>query len=75
LDWSPTFSSGGCVGYYQDWATVDPVGPATGFSRMLRGGSWRDAPLDVRSAARNCLKPAHFYPTVGFRFAIARKRG
>ncbi len=74
LDWRPSFSVGGCVGYYQDWATVDPVGPATGFFRMLRGGSWRDAPSDVRSAARYFLKPANFYPTVGFRFAIARNR-
>ena len=74
LDWSRTFSSGNRGCYYHAWETVDPVGPATGFERALRGGSWRDAPREVRSAARYFLKPANFHPTVGFRFAIARKR-
>jgi formylglycine-generating enzyme required for sulfatase activity len=35
--------------------------------RLLRGGSWFNAPLDCRSACRIRLPPANRYVTVGFR--------
>jgi serine/threonine-protein kinase len=37
---------------YDRSACIDPTGPATGGGRVLRGGSWSDAPPSLRSSAR-----------------------
>jgi formylglycine-generating enzyme required for sulfatase activity len=37
---------------YPQSAVVDPQGPEKGGNRILRGGSWEDAPGRIRSAAR-----------------------
>jgi formylglycine-generating enzyme required for sulfatase activity len=53
----------------------DPKGPASGTARILRGGSWYDTPVWVRSAMRNGTLPEVAYfsgrwddtHTIGFR--------
>ena len=50
----------------------DPVGPATGAKRVLRGGSWQDRPKKLAAAMRFADDPAtadicQGYDTYGFR--------
>jgi sulfatase modifying factor 1 len=54
---------------YSATATVDPLGPPSGETRVLRGGSWLFDPAWSRSASRGRL-PAEFrYVDIGFRVA------
>ncbi len=43
---------------YPDEPTLDPEGPALGFARIIRGGSWYDQAKNCRSAARAHVVPA-----------------
>ncbi len=43
--------------YYKKSPGVDPPGPTTGASRVLRGGSWSDPAPYCRSSYRYCLPP------------------
>ena len=52
--------------YYSTSPSVNPQGPATGSTRVLRGGSWGDFVNNVRSANRVNLNPVG-YNSVGFR--------
>jgi formylglycine-generating enzyme required for sulfatase activity len=54
--------------YYRVSPASNPQGPATGESRVLRGGSWDYFGLDVRSAYRNHYFPVDwFHLRLGFR--------
>ncbi|MDD9939616.1 MAG: SUMF1/EgtB/PvdO family nonheme iron enzyme [Myxococcales bacterium] len=55
--------------YYQHAPAVDPRGPSQGVLRVIRGGSWRSPPHELRAAARVGLGPADVRPDVGFRCA------
>jgi formylglycine-generating enzyme required for sulfatase activity len=46
---------------------VDPVGPPTGVTRVLRGGSWEDDITRMRSAHRGHSPPEHRNQFTGFR--------
>ncbi len=62
-----------CADWYGDYpgeAQVDPQGPPTGDSRVLRGGSWDDDGRYVRSAARGRFEPGYRGGDVGFRLAL-----
>ena len=48
-DWYAAYSSG---------AQTDPEGPATGSTRVYRGGSWYDSGSNLRSAYRYTATPA-----------------
>jgi formylglycine-generating enzyme required for sulfatase activity len=48
---------------------VDPEGPVGGSYRVYRGGSWRNDPVDCRSAHRNLLDPSRRIDDLGFRVA------
>ena len=41
---------------YPDGAQTDPMGPAGGQYRVVRGGAWRE-PSTCRSACRNGIMP------------------
>jgi formylglycine-generating enzyme required for sulfatase activity len=50
---------------------VDPLGPQSGESRVLRGGSWGDYAGAVRSSYRPNYAPDNPYYDIGFRVARA----
>jgi formylglycine-generating enzyme required for sulfatase activity len=49
---------------------LDPVGPASGSYRVLRGGSWIDDALICRSAFRDRLTPSDRGSIIGFRLSL-----
>ena len=60
--------------WVQDWEgayageeATDPVGPASGAYRVLRGGGWSGDLRDVRAAYRASAPPDHRSDLVGFR--------
>jgi sulfatase modifying factor 1 len=62
-----------CADWYGDYPTepqVDPQGPQSGGSRVLRGGSWNDDGGGVRSALRLRGVPGDRYDFIGFRLAL-----
>ena len=52
---------------YPEGPVTDPQGPATGASRVTRGGSWYIDPQNVRFAYRYNLSPGIRRSTIGFR--------
>jgi formylglycine-generating enzyme required for sulfatase activity len=53
--------------YYSVSPSVNPQGSASGAVRVLRGGSWLNDDLSVRSAVRNYDYPVGWLNFVGFR--------
>ena len=53
--------------YYADSSVADPSGPASGSSRVLRGGSWYGSAARCRCARRRHLGPALRVDDIGFR--------
>jgi formylglycine-generating enzyme len=58
--------------YYGKSPARNPKGPAGGEYRVLRGGSWLNEPVTVRSAYRNRDSPSIRYANLGFRCAQDR---
>ncbi len=59
-----------CQDWYGDYPstlTTDPTGPATGFSRVFRGGTYAEFASDCRSADRNYFYPDFKCDYLGFR--------
>ncbi len=59
-----------CSDWYGDYSTsaqTNPKGPASGNSRMYRGGSWYGGAFFCRSAHRNFSNPVYHNINVGFR--------
>jgi len=54
-------------GKYPNNAQTDPRGPASGSSRIRRGGSWMDGATFVRSAYRGSISPSRSGSDIGFR--------
>ncbi len=52
-------------------AAVDPVGPAAGAYRVIRGGGWYCDAGDCRAAYRNRIGPGYRYDFLGFRLLRA----
>ena len=46
---------------------IDPTGPASGSTRVDRGGSWSYVGASLRSAERNSIAPEIRYNRIGFR--------
>ena len=57
-------------GIYPTVAATDPVGPADGSFRVLRGGSWHNSAYIVRSARRLRYVPALSSDSLGFRLSL-----
>jgi len=55
--------------YYSISPTNDPAGPASGTTRVLRGGCWGHSEYNVRVSQRGGSDPAGMYNSVGFRCA------
>jgi formylglycine-generating enzyme required for sulfatase activity len=55
--------------YYGMRPDRNPKGPSSGQYRVLRGGTWFNAPVDVRSANRYWLPPSLRNDSLGFRCA------
>lgn len=49
---------------------TDPRGPAAGPTRILRGGSWINGPVSLRSAFRPHEPPTLAEPHIGFRLVV-----
>ncbi len=47
--------------------SVNPQGPASGLSRVMRGGSFHHSPQHIRSAYRYSYSPSESGGTIGFR--------
>ena len=61
-----------CADYYGDYPTekvTNPKGPATGLSRVGRGGCWRSGARDCRAAVRSRDAPGCRDGDLGFRLA------
>ena len=62
-----------CADWYGDYpagAVRDPVGPADGSIRVLRGGSWYFSAYSARSADRSRDGPAFSINFLGFRLSL-----
>ena len=63
-----------CDDWYGDYpasGVMDPTGPASGFYRVLRGGSWNYIARHSRSASRFGYKPCIRDDNVGFRLCCS----
>ena len=57
-------------GIYSSEPQSDPRGPATGFFRVIRGGSWNYYAVSCRSANRDVGPPGYRYAGFGFRSVL-----
>ena len=55
--------------YYASSPERNPTGPASGKDKILRGGSWDDHPVTLRSADRIWDLPSTRYAATGVRCA------
>lgn len=79
-DWGVYQMHGNVWEFCQDWYseypsefTADPLGPISGFARVIRGGSWIiSSAKDCRSADRGFVSPSARNDCTGFRLARSR---
>jgi len=63
------------AGYYKQSPATDPVGPSSGFQRVLRGGSWGFIASVCRAAVRGAAPPSYrgsYSSYVGLRVVCVR---
>ncbi|HIG12158.1 MAG TPA: hypothetical protein EYQ59_10945, partial [Planctomycetes bacterium] len=58
--------------YYSTSPPSNPTGPASGFDRVLRGGSWNHDKSNLRSAYRHYNHPTGRGYHLGFRVLSSR---
>lgn len=57
--------------YYAVAPQKNPLGPETGVTRVLRGGSWNDVAIYIRTTSRKNFLPESYDSNLGFRCATA----
>ncbi len=60
--------------YYKKSPVRNPQGPASGSNRALRGGSWINSAVGVRSAIRHGTRPGERDDSLGFRLVASERR-
>jgi formylglycine-generating enzyme required for sulfatase activity len=55
--------------FYRSTPSRDPQGPLRGTFRVLRGGSWMERPVELRTGYRAWDEMTYWGPTLGFRCA------
>jgi formylglycine-generating enzyme required for sulfatase activity len=55
------------VNYYQNSSAENPLGPNSGESKVLRGGSWGVDDWEIRAAYRRASNPGDWNSNIGFR--------
>jgi formylglycine-generating enzyme required for sulfatase activity len=55
--------------YYSNSPERNPIGPFSAKYKVIRGGSWHNGPLGVRSAYRRNSQPGYRYDHFGYRCA------
>ena len=62
-----------CSDWYGDYedAVTNPMGPTSGLTRVLRGGSWQSPAKNCRSASRSYYSPSRIENHCGFRLAAS----
>ena len=55
--------------YYGRSSSRNPAGPDSGQYRVLRGGSWRNGPVNLRAAFRGFNLPEYRFTRFGCRCA------
>ena len=55
-------------GNYEALLQPDPISSSDSGARVIRGGSWQNAAMDARTAARSKYGPSTRYSYLGFRF-------
>lgn len=53
--------------YYSESPKKNPLGPAVGYLRVIRGGSWYDLEDFLRCTNRDCFPPFRSFWHIGFR--------
>jgi len=59
--------------YYQKGPERNPKGPDTGEKKIIRGGSWADLPVGIRTSIRIAAEPDFRDLTIGFRCALPKQ--
>jgi len=57
--------------YYQTASQNNPIGPDEGVTKVLRGGSWNDVAIYVRTTSRKNFLPDSYDSNLGFRCATS----
>ncbi len=57
--------------YYKNSSRNNPTGPDQGTYRVVRGGSWWDGPVVVRTTFRHGIDPSRGRVSVGFRLGLS----
>jgi len=57
--------------YYESSPASDPQGPASGFNRVGRGGSFGNGAADLRASQRYYAIPSHTLDYLGFRCSMS----
>ena len=55
--------------HYANSPSSNPSGPSSGDHKIVRGGSWLNIPVDLRTTTRNWDDPSIYHFTIGFRCA------
>jgi formylglycine-generating enzyme len=58
--------------YYGRNLSPNPVGPATGYNHVVRGGSYADNAAGIRTSSRSNHQESGIAPTIGFRVVKVR---